>query len=194
MGVSHQPGPPRKSFTLRTRIGFRIKKMLRSPTLRWILRLTLNLRIKPDGPPPLLSGHIYRELHRFSTGECHYQAHSTITTDPPCSYIFPSWGLQGQIWCEEVEEVMENKMANSRVGGWLKFYLMTLLGTFILPIIKTSTYYTFLEILELGYNEIISNMFHNCFNDFFITSVNIELLKTKIFHVTYSLYVEGVKC
>ena len=77
-------------------------------------------------------------------------------------------------------------MANSHTGAGHELYLMTHLGIFILPIMKTSTYYTFLEAIGLGqYNETISKMFQKCFKDFFVTSVNIELLRMKILDVTY---------
>ena len=53
-------------------------------------------------------------------------------------------------------------------GGGQKVYLMSHLGTKSVPIIKTSTYYTFLETLGLGqYNNTISKMFQNFFKDFY---------------------------
>ena len=85
----------------------------------------------------------------------------------------------------------ENKMANLHPGAGHELYLMTHLGTFILAIMKTSTYYTFLETLGLGqYNRKISKMFQKCLKDFFVTSVNIELLRMKILDVTYSQYMK----
>ena len=82
-------------------------------------------------------------------------------------------------------------MANLHPGAGHELYLMTHLGTFILAIMKTSTYYTFLETLRLGqYNKKISKMFQKCLKDFFVTSVNIELLRMKILDVTYSQYMK----
>ena len=82
-------------------------------------------------------------------------------------------------------------MANSHPGAGHELYLMTHLGTFILAIMKTSTYYTFLETLGLGqYNKKISKMFQKFLKDFFVTSVNIELLRMKILDVTYSQYMK----
>ena len=52
-------------------------------------------------------------------------------------------------------------------------------------IIFGARYYTFLEFLGPGqYNKTIFKMFYNCFK-WFCTSVNIEMLYSVIFYVTY---------
>ena len=89
----------------------------------------------------------------------------------------------------------ENKMANLHPGAGHELYLMTHLGTFILAIMKTSTYYTFLETLGLGqYNKTISKMFQKCFKDFYCHYCEYRATQNENIGCHIQSVHEGAKC